>query len=55
MAKKQKEAVDFTTRALMAMATDMAEAEALVARVGLHFRSLAKEHGVSVPDVKHIV
>jgi hypothetical protein len=39
----------FTARALMAMATDLAEAEAHVARMGVSFRALAKEHGVAVP------
>jgi hypothetical protein len=39
----------FTARALMAMATDLAEAEAYVARMGIQFRALAKEHGVVVP------
>lgn len=39
----------FTVRVLMTMATDLAEAEAHVARLGIQFRALAAEHGVFVP------
>jgi hypothetical protein len=40
----------FTRRVLMAMAVDLVEAEAQVARISILFRTLAKEHGVAVPD-----
>ncbi len=49
METKQK-AVDTTTRALMALATDIADHQALAQRIRSQFEALAKLHGVKIPE-----
>jgi hypothetical protein len=39
-----------TTRALMALATDIADRQALDERIRVQFEALAKEYGVKIPE-----
>ena len=39
-----------TTRALMALATDIADYQALGERIRAQFEALAKAHGVKIPE-----
>jgi hypothetical protein len=39
-----------TTRALMTLATDLADYQALGERIRIQFEALAKAHGVKIPD-----
>ncbi|MGY3590133.1 hypothetical protein ACVIGB_010283 [Bradyrhizobium sp. USDA 4341] len=41
---------EFTTRALMAMAQDVVDAQATLQRLRVAFEALAKEHGVKIPE-----
>jgi hypothetical protein len=41
-----------TTRALMALATDLADYQALGERVRLQFEALAKAHGVKITELQ---
>lgn len=45
-----KKAAPFTTRALMALATDIADHQVLTERIRIQFEALAKVHRIKIPE-----
>lgn len=45
-----KKAASFTTRALMSLASDIADHQVLSERIRIQFEALAKAKGVKIPE-----